>query len=242
MLQAPHNLGHVGTSVSETTVTNKSWFDDETKTSGVKPFHNSVLQCAYLLPKESWMITSFLLCSFQQLKQENHELRMRSESLESEYEMTIKELQNDVTTLRKELDEQQTQHVQGDRSRSQIVHELTQQNERLTEQLKKVGIYSLTIHWTHLRGLSAFAAQVRRHLALPGSFYEICVDLNVTADVMWKISNTESVANLRVTLTFRGMSTPRKVVHSSTSSVLCDAQVAGLLDLRAPVFPDMYLE
>ena len=63
---------------------------------------------------------------------------MRSETLESEYEMTIKELQNDVTVLRRELDEQQTQQLQGDRTRSQIVHELTQQNERLTEQLKKV--------------------------------------------------------------------------------------------------------
>ena len=64
---------------------------------------------------------------------------MRSETIESEYEMTIKELQNDVTTLRHQMDDQQTQQMQGDRTRSQIVHELTQQNERLTEQLKKVS-------------------------------------------------------------------------------------------------------
>ena len=63
---------------------------------------------------------------------------MRGETLESEYELSVKELQNDVTTLRSELDAQQTQQVQGDRTRSQIVHELTQQNERLTQQLKKV--------------------------------------------------------------------------------------------------------
>ena len=83
--------------------------------------------------------------SLQQLKQENHELRMRSETIESEYEMTIKELQNDVTTLRHQMDDQQTQQMQGDRTRSQIVHELTQQNERLTEQLKKVSSEFLSI-------------------------------------------------------------------------------------------------
>ena len=82
---------------------------------------------------------TFIFFSLQQLKQENHELRMRSETIESEYEMTVKELQNDVTTLRHQMDDQQTHQMQGDRTRSQIVHELTQQNERLTEQLKKVS-------------------------------------------------------------------------------------------------------
>ncbi len=64
---------------------------------------------------------------------------MRTESVESEYEMTIKELQSDVTTLRHELHETQTAQAHGDKSRGQIVRELTQQNERLTEQLKKVS-------------------------------------------------------------------------------------------------------
>ncbi len=65
-------------------------------------------------------------------------MRMRVETLESECEATVKELTAEVTALRRELDDQHTQQQQGDRTRSQIVHELTQQNERLTEQLKKV--------------------------------------------------------------------------------------------------------
>ena len=75
----------------------------------------------------------------QELTQEKHELRIRLENVEAEYETTVKDLQHEITSLRHELEEQQVTTRQGDRTRSQIVHELNQQNERLAEQLRKVG-------------------------------------------------------------------------------------------------------
>lgn len=58
--------------------------------------------------------------------------------MEAEYETTVKELQHEISALRHELEEQQLTARQGDRTRSQIVHELNQQNERLADQLRKV--------------------------------------------------------------------------------------------------------
>ena len=81
----------------------------------------------------------------QELTQEKHELRLRLENIETEYENTVKELQSDIALLRHDLEEQQEQSRQGDRTKSQIVHELTQQNERLTEQLKKVSYHFFNI-------------------------------------------------------------------------------------------------
>ena len=99
---------------------------------------------------------------------------MRSETIESVYEMTIKELQNDVTTLRHQMDDQQTQQMQGDRTRSQIVHELTQQNERLTEQLKKVSSEFLS--------LSAITVSLpfRRLKSLFGMLVQVTIDSSHT--------------------------------------------------------------
>ena len=70
--------------------------------------------------------------------QEKHELKLKLETVESEYETTCRELQTDVAALRQELQQEKAQSRQGDKSKSQIVTELTQQNERLTAQLRKV--------------------------------------------------------------------------------------------------------
>ena len=77
--------------------------------------------------------------SFQELTQEKHELKLKLESVESEYETTVRELQNDISQLRHEYEESQEQSRQSDRTRAQIVHELNQQNARLAEQLNDVS-------------------------------------------------------------------------------------------------------
>ena len=77
--------------------------------------------------------------SFQELTQEKHELKLKLESVKSEYETTVRELQNDISQLRHEYEESQEQSRQSDRTRAQIVHELNQQNARLAEQLNDVS-------------------------------------------------------------------------------------------------------
>ena len=78
------------------------------------------------------------LCWIQEVTQEKHGLRLRLEALEEEYESTARELQSDISGLRKELDEEREQTQTSDKNRSQVIAELTQQNERLTEQVRKV--------------------------------------------------------------------------------------------------------
>uniref|UniRef100_T1JL17 Uncharacterized protein n=1 Tax=Strigamia maritima TaxID=126957 RepID=T1JL17_STRMM len=73
----------------------------------------------------------------EQLEQEKHGLRRKLETVESEYESKIVELQSDISVLRKEFGQQQLSMGQTDRDRSLILNELTEQNQRLTVQLKQ---------------------------------------------------------------------------------------------------------
>ncbi|XP_036369413.1 BICD family-like cargo adapter 1 isoform X3 [Octopus sinensis] len=72
----------------------------------------------------------------KELEQERHALRLRLESLEAEYENTVKELQDDVNQLRQDLQGQQQQLTAGDKDKVNIIRELTQQNERLSDQVQ----------------------------------------------------------------------------------------------------------
>ena len=54
----------------------------------------------------------------------------------------MKELQNDISQYQLELEKHKQQASVSDKNRSQLVQDLTQQNERLTEQIKKVGLFS----------------------------------------------------------------------------------------------------
>lgn len=74
----------------------------------------------------------------QELTQERHSMKLKLESKETEYESTVRELQGDISQLKDELEQQLEQARERDRAKSSVVSELTQQNERLTEQLKKV--------------------------------------------------------------------------------------------------------
>ncbi|XP_064618779.1 BICD family-like cargo adapter 1 isoform X2 [Lineus longissimus] len=73
----------------------------------------------------------------EELQQEKYGLRLRVETVEGEYENTVKELQTDIALLRKQYDDQEMSTRMADRERHQMVQELTKQNERLTEELKK---------------------------------------------------------------------------------------------------------
>lgn len=75
----------------------------------------------------------------QILEQEKHVLRRKLETVESEYESKVSELQSDVSELRRSLDEQTNNVRLAERQKSSIIAQLTEQNQRLTAQLKEVN-------------------------------------------------------------------------------------------------------
>ena len=87
-----------------------------------------------------------LTLPLQELIQEKHELRLRLEGLEQEYEVTVRELHHDVASLRHELGKTQEAAQASERAKNAVIQELTQQNERLTDQLKKVSCPKVVSH------------------------------------------------------------------------------------------------
>jgi coiled-coil domain-containing protein 64 len=81
------------------------------------------------------------LCD-QILEQEKHVLRRKVDNVEGEYESKVSELQSDVADLRRALDEQQNNVKMAERQKSSIITQLTEQNQRLTAQLKEVRRYT----------------------------------------------------------------------------------------------------
>ncbi|XP_041347863.1 bicaudal D-related protein homolog isoform X2 [Gigantopelta aegis] len=76
----------------------------------------------------------------EQLEQEKHELHLRIEKIEREYENTVKELQYDISQLRQELYTSKMHSAMSEKEHSQLIRELTQHNEKLTEQVRQASI------------------------------------------------------------------------------------------------------
>ena len=68
------------------------------------------------------------------------------DSLEGEYEGRIVELQSDLAAFKRELESQQTYSKQTESEKNRIIQELIEQNHRLTEELKQVGIINIMNH------------------------------------------------------------------------------------------------
>ena len=78
----------------------------------------------------------FLFYFFQYLEQEKHRLRQQLRLMEDEYEQRILELQSDIDTLKSKLADTDTNSRLQDRERSNLVAQLTEQNQRLTSELQ----------------------------------------------------------------------------------------------------------
>lgn len=78
------------------------------------------------------------------LEQEKHILRRKLDAVEEEYDSKVSELQSDVETLRRALDEQSNNVKLAERQKSSIITQLTEQNQRLTAQLKEVYVIPYT--------------------------------------------------------------------------------------------------
>lgn len=71
------------------------------------------------------------------LEQEKHALRRKLDALEGEYDSRVAELQTDIAQLRKEITEQQLMHRNSEKEKCLLLEELTEQNHRLTAELKQ---------------------------------------------------------------------------------------------------------
>lgn len=70
------------------------------------------------------------------LEQEKHGLRRKLDALEGEYDSRVAGLQSDLRQLRRELEHQSSAHRNQDKEKGQLLEELTEQNHRLTAELK----------------------------------------------------------------------------------------------------------
>ncbi|CAM5106597.1 unnamed protein product [Natator depressus] len=75
----------------------------------------------------------------EHLEQEKHELRRRFENREGEWEGRVSELESDVKQLQDELEKQQLHLREADREKTRAVQELSEQNQRLLDQLSKAS-------------------------------------------------------------------------------------------------------
>ncbi|XP_043834256.1 BICD family-like cargo adapter 1 isoform X3 [Dromiciops gliroides] len=75
----------------------------------------------------------------EHLEQEKHELRRRFENREGEWEGRVSELESDVRQLQVELEKQQVHLREADREKTRAVQELSEQNQRLLDQLSRAS-------------------------------------------------------------------------------------------------------
>lgn len=80
----------------------------------------------------------FFFFQFQELEQEKYHLRRRLQAAEEEYDLRVNELQADISSLRKSLDEATAVQRQSEKEKSLLITNLTEQNQRLTAQLREV--------------------------------------------------------------------------------------------------------
>ncbi|XP_028559062.2 BICD family-like cargo adapter 2 [Podarcis muralis] len=74
----------------------------------------------------------------ERLEQEKHELRLHLESRSDEFETRVAELETDLATVRAQLGQKRMEQQDTSRESSQAVLDLSEQNQRLVEQLSQI--------------------------------------------------------------------------------------------------------
>ena len=75
----------------------------------------------------------------QQLEQEKHRLKRELDIVEEEYEQRISDLQTDLNEMRHKIQDAETSSRCHDRERQSLVSSLSEQNQRLTNELQAAG-------------------------------------------------------------------------------------------------------
>ncbi len=84
------------------------------------------------------MSSSRLSLSLQELEQEKYHLRRRLETAQEEYDLKTAELSADIASAHSQLEEASAAARHTEREKSALIQTLTEQNQRLTTQLKEV--------------------------------------------------------------------------------------------------------
>eukprot|EP00095_Tigriopus_kingsejongensis_P006786 maker-scaffold794_size96255-snap-gene-0.19 protein:Tk06786 transcript:maker-scaffold794_size96255-snap-gene-0.19-mRNA-1 annotation:"bicaudal d-related protein homolog" len=79
----------------------------------------------------------FLGRDFLELEQEKYHLRRRLQAAQEEYELKVNELQQDIHSLQSQLDGNTSTQKQSEKEKSLLITTLSEQNQRLTAQLKE---------------------------------------------------------------------------------------------------------
>jgi len=88
------------------------------------------------LSKQNEKIAEDFSAKLEELEQEKYHLRRRLEGVEEEYELKVSELQGDISSLRSLLQQTEVNTRAAEREKSLLITQLTEQNQRLTSQLK----------------------------------------------------------------------------------------------------------
>ena len=138
---------------------------------GATQFFSSLVSLFYMRLYQRLNCFLAIVCSGQILEQEKHVLRRKVDAVEGEYESKVSELQSDVADLRRSLEEQQNNVKIAERQKSSIITQLTEQNQRLTAQLKEVSpasqFYTVTSRYILRR--RSFSTKPVTTLRLTGS-------------------------------------------------------------------------
>jgi len=88
------------------------------------------------LSKQNEKIAEEFSQKLEELEQEKYHLRRRLEVAEEEYELKVSELHSDITGLRALLEQTENSQRSAEKEKSLLITQLTEQNQRLTSQLK----------------------------------------------------------------------------------------------------------
>jgi len=88
------------------------------------------------LSKQNEKIAEDFSQRLEELEQEKYHLRRRLEVAEEEYELKVSELHTDITNLRSLIEKTESSQRQTEKEKSLLITQLTEQNQRLTSQLK----------------------------------------------------------------------------------------------------------
>lgn len=91
------------------------------------------------LSRQNEIISEDFASKLEQLEQDKYRLKLQIEVMEEEYEQRISDLQSDLNQIRATLQEAEYHHRTTERERSGLIGQLTEQNQRLTSELKEAG-------------------------------------------------------------------------------------------------------
>ena len=84
---------------------------------------------------------SFIFHLFQELEQEKYHLRRRLQAAEEEYDLRVAELQSDINSLRKSLEEATVAQRQSEKEKDIVKHTVQQSNNYYYAQHKHVTFW-----------------------------------------------------------------------------------------------------